>query len=197
MSLYKLWIQISELSNQWCSFYAAANPKTCTIIFYQYSLHWNWHTCQQSCYRRFTNLWWTSLWYNEVRKDIYCISFYVHICTVSLYSYEDSSVNSTSLSVRYDDRSVKKDERVISWVNNSFCIWWQVRGLNSFKAELNWCLSIQENLTELHWMIISNQLYVRHHWLLSFQSCSSYKLWYVNHSHCEDKKEDMINQWRV
>jgi hypothetical protein len=33
MSLYKLWIQISELSNQWCSFYAAANPRTCIIIF--------------------------------------------------------------------------------------------------------------------------------------------------------------------
>jgi hypothetical protein len=98
----------------------------------------------------FTNLWWTFQWYNEVRKDTY-ISFHVHICTVSLYSYEDSSVNSTSLSVRCNDRSVKKDERVIFWVNNSSCIWWQVRGLNSFKAKLNWCLSIQktsQNFTE-------------------------------------------------
>ncbi len=168
MSSYKLWIWISELSNQWCSFYAAVNSRTCIIIFYQYSLHWNWCTYQQSCYRRFANLWWTSLWYNEVREDIYCISFHVHICTVSLYSYEDSSVNSTSLLIRCDDKPVKKDERAISWANNSSCIWQQVRELDSFKAELNWCLSIQENLAELHWMIISNQLYVRHHWFLSF-----------------------------
>jgi len=41
---------------------------------------------------------------------------------VSLYSYEDSSVNSTSLSVKCDDRSVKKDERVISQANNSSCV---------------------------------------------------------------------------
>ena len=197
MSSYKLWIWISELSNQQCSFYAAANSKTCIIIFYQYSLHWNWCTCWQSCYRRFTNLWWTSLWYNEIKKDTYCISFHVYICTVSLYPYEDSSVNSTSLLIRCGDRSVKKDERVISQANNSSCIWWQVRELNSFKAELNWCLNIQENFAELHWMIISNQLYVRHHWPSSFQSCSFYKLWYVNHSHCEDEKKNTVDQWRV
>ena len=137
MSLYKLQIWISELSNQWCSFYAAVNSRTCIIIFYQYSLHWNWCTCRQSCYRKSVNLWWTPLWYNEVKEDIYCISFHVHICTVSLYSYEDSLINSTSLSVRCDDRSVKKDERAIFWANNSSCIWWQVRELDSFKAELN------------------------------------------------------------
>ena len=90
MSLYKLQIWISELSNQWCSFYAAVNSRTCIIIFYQYSLHWNWRTCQQPCYRRFTNLWWTSLWYNEVRKDTYCISFQ---CIYALWTYTHMKIH--------------------------------------------------------------------------------------------------------
>jgi hypothetical protein len=172
-----------------------SESRTCIIIFYQYSLHWNWCTCQQSCYRRSANLWWTSLWYNEVREDTYCISFHVHICTVSLYPYEDSSVNSTSLSVRCDDRSVKKDERVSEL---TIVLAYGDKSESLIASKLNWIdVSTFKNLTELHWMIISNQLYVRHHWPSSFQSCSSYKLWYVNHSHCEDEKEDTVDQWRV
>jgi hypothetical protein len=115
----------------------------------------------------------------------------VHICTVSLYPYEDSSVNSTSLSVRCDDRSVKKDERVISEL--TIVLAYGDKLESSIASKLNWIdVSTFKRTAELHWMIISNQLYVRHHWPSSFQSCSSYKLWYVNHSHCEDEKKTQL-----
>jgi hypothetical protein len=166
-----------------------SKPRTCIIIFYQYSLHWNWCTCWQSCYRRF-----------KIFDELLCDTMrlektptaYLFMCIYALWAYTHMKIHQSILLLCLSDVMISEERwRVISELTIVLAYGDKLKNIQSWIELMS---QHSREPAELHWMIISNQLYVRHHWPSSFQSCSSYKLWYVNHSHCEDKKTQLISE---